>query len=266
MITTRQSTATTRNAKVSDQREWAGNNTAWLAQLPRGVVQPGAVLLLGGSSVADFRIRVAQSHLRQDLMPSFWSQVGIVVSADEFLSVPVSAPVATMDVAPNNAVCTCPIRDYADPRRFPNIAVLHFADRGAAIVDYARRVMRQRSAADLPLLLHAWLGFVWGVGTSPNPLMQSTGLPSSALVETAFGMAGIELTPGVASASSCPEAIWQSAIWWHDYYEKAGGALARATAKPPKGKERLPVSIVPRGASLTRQRAAAVIDPGDAGA
>ena len=58
-----------------------------------------------------------------------------------------------------------------------------------------------------------WLAFLWGVSGSTNPLLSGTGLPSSAFVETVFAMAGFELTPGLSSASSCPEAIWQSAKW-----------------------------------------------------
>jgi hypothetical protein len=32
-----------------------------------------------------------------------------------------------------------------------------------------------------------------------------------------LGAAGFELTPGIASSATCPEAIWQAARWWHEY-------------------------------------------------
>jgi len=100
---------------------------------------------------------------------------------------------------------------------------------------------------------------VWGVGSAANRLMQSIGIPSAAFVETAFGMSRIELTPRVASASSCAEAIWQLAIWWHEYYEKTSNAFA--VSRQTESQEA--VATVPRGAFLTRQRAAAVADPED---
>jgi hypothetical protein len=34
-----------------------------------------------------------------------------------------------------------------------------------------------------------------------------------------LGAAGFDLTPGLESRASCPEAIWQAAKWWHKYYE-----------------------------------------------
>lgn len=34
--------------------------------------------------------------------------------------------------------------------------------------------------------------------------------------------AHFELTPGLESRASCPEAIWASALYWHDYFGKAG--------------------------------------------
>jgi hypothetical protein len=50
-------------------------NYAWIererAEDP-AFCRPGDVVLLGGSSLADFRIRVAQSHMRHDLTPSYW--------------------------------------------------------------------------------------------------------------------------------------------------------------------------------------------------
>ena len=260
MIATRRSGARQRNRQVREI-ERPGSNRAWLAALGAGVVRPGAVLLLGGSNLIDFRLRVAQSHLRHDLLPSFWSQAGIVVSADTFLSVPLDERLSPVQVPRLNAIHECPLADYDDPRRYPNIAVISFAERSGDVVDHARRLQGQRSAIDLPQLVVAWLAFAWGAGARGNPLMQSEGIPSAALVETAFGIAGIELTPGVASAASCPEAIWQSAIWWHQYYERTADA---PVARPPKRSAKRPRDViaaaVPSGAFVTRQPAAAVIE------
>lgn len=258
MITTRQSGAKRRNARVK-AADGPASNAAFYAR----EAQPGAVVLFGGSNVLDFRLRVAQSHLRHDLLPSFWSLAGLVVSKTTFLSVPIGSPLNPDTVPERNGVEECRIADFDDPKRFPNIAVISFAESANAIVENARRLRYQRGAIDLPHLLVPWLAFVWGVGTQGNPLLQNIGMPASALVETAFGIAAIELTPGITAAASCPEAIWQSAIWWHDYYSKTADARTEA-ASMTAGAAGEVIAKAPEGRYITRQRAAAVIDPGDA--
>ena len=59
--------------QLSSARE---SNRAWLERLgaPDGVkLDENGIVLLGGSSVASFRIRVAQSSMRHDLVPSYRS-------------------------------------------------------------------------------------------------------------------------------------------------------------------------------------------------
>jgi hypothetical protein len=106
-----------------------------------------------------------------------------------------------------------------------------------------------------------WLGFIWGAGAKHNPLLEGVGLPASVLVQTAFGMSGIELTPGLTSGSSCPEAVWQSALWWHAYYEKTSdvsGPAVATTRRDAKGAQPRLRAIVPIGKCVIRQSAAAV--------
>jgi len=102
MITTRQSGARRRSELVSASRG-GPSNAAWIA--PRA--EPGSVLLLGGSSLIDFRVRVAQSHLRGDLLPSFWSAAGIIVSPTIFLSVPIDERLIPEIVPSANAIHEC---------------------------------------------------------------------------------------------------------------------------------------------------------------
>ena len=256
MIATRQSGAQQRNSEVQALQH-PGSNRQWLAALPAGLVVPGAIVLLGGSNVVDFRVRVAQGHLRHDFLPSFWSHVGIVASTDSFLSVALDVRLDPTRVPSTNGIVESAFAEYDDPMAHPNIAVINFASDARPIVDYARGLHKQRSAVDLPQLLIAWLAFVWGAGDAANPLLKHLGVPSAAFVETAFGIAGIEMTPGVASAGSCPEAIWQSAIWWHEYYEKTVGAFAKTGRDSSRA---VPTPIVPRGAFITRQPAAAVVE------
>jgi len=39
----------------------------------------GIVVLLGGADLLHFRLRVAQSHVRADLLPSYWSHAALAI-------------------------------------------------------------------------------------------------------------------------------------------------------------------------------------------
>jgi hypothetical protein len=255
MIATRQSGAHERNDQFRSV-ERAGSNQEWLAALG-DLVGPGAVILLGGTNVIDFRVRVAQGHLRHDLLPSFWSHAGLIASRETFLTVPLDDRLAPSQVPAANAIFECAFADYDDPLAYPNIAIINFARDADSLVTYARALHKQRSAVDLPQLVVAWLAFGWGTGDAGNPLLQHLGVPAAAFVETVFGIGGIEMTPGIASAGSCPEAIWQSAVWWHRYYEKTLGAFTDTRPRPGGTPGALPLRIVPSGAYIVRQPAAA---------
>jgi hypothetical protein len=247
VLAVRRSPETTANQQlVAAPAQRRGRNRAWIA---RGAA-PGDVALLGGSSLEHFRIRVAQSRARGDLLPSFWSLAGIVRDAETFFSVPLEFDEREAAVAANNGVRECAWKDYDDPRQFPNLALLRFAADGAPILANVERIRRQRSVIDLPALMVSWLGYVWGTAQSGNPLLEGNGLPSAVFVQTVYGIAGIELAPGLASAGACPEVIWQAAKWWQQFYAASAGpgdATHAATASPS-------------GTYVIRQPAAAVVE------
>ena len=248
-VTTRLSIDTKENPDVVELRATAGEtNSAWLrrAKATRGI------LLVGGASLTDFRLRVAQSHLRRDLMPSFWSFAGWYDGKDSFDSVTLSWPDASA-IRQCNGVQTLPIAAIDDPSWFPNIAVLRFTRPAASLGDEVDRVKRDRSVIDLPSLILPWLGFVWGTSQYANPLLSGMGVPSGAFVEAIHALAGVELTPGLSSSASCPEAIWVAAKWWRSYYEKGAKRAATNQAR----------ARTPSGVYTTRQRSAFVHDPND---
>ena len=251
MLSMRASTADGPNRGVTRLRPTRGEtNSAWLA---RAGVSDG-VLLLGGASLVDVRLRFAQSIVRHDLTPSSWSLAGLLLGGKEILTVPHDAGPDPSDVPATNAIRSMTIADFDDPARYPNIAVIAFAggDKGA-LRSASNEVRRQRAIVDLPALVVAWLAYAWGVEDG-NPLIAGRGMPSAAFVEAAYAVAGIELTPGLASASSCPEAIWQSARWWGEYYRETA-RMAGARAAPSVGHA---VVQVPTGVHAVRQPAAAV--------
>jgi hypothetical protein len=250
MIPSRESGATTPNSDIrplpARRRE---GNVAWLARsgLSEGVV------LLGGTSLLDFRVRVAQSQLRGDITPSYWSLCGLLSLDGTLRTVPLQ-PADVSAVPSTNGVRAMSLSDFDDPAAWPNVAVVRFAANTGSVLDQARKVERRRSVIDLTELLIAWLGYGWAAGTAENPLLHSKGVPSAAYVETAHALAGIELTPGLSSASSCPEAMWQAAKWWRDYYEGAAQLAIGGDAGP----------VVPQGAFAVRQPSAAIALPPEA--
>jgi hypothetical protein len=243
----------------------AEGNRKWLAGLgaPDGVkLDENGIILIGGSMLADFRVRVAQSAARTDMFPSFWSLCGILLAGGKFVTVPLDLRSREQTrrrdnddvsaIPKSNAVRMCSLDEYDDPKLYPNIAVIRFAKSHDDAHQHIQRVQTDRTIIDLTAMLLPWLGFIWGTSASTNPLTNGIGLPSAAFVETVFAMGGFELTPGLSSASSCPEAIWQSAKWWMDFYQSTSEGKESVKAVP----------MTPKGFYTVRQIAAAIEERG----
>lgn len=244
MYAIRGSTATSENeALVERERTGTGPtaNVEWVAGCLADLRATGEdetlVLLLGGRSAYDFRVRVAQSHLRGDMSPSHWSHTALVDAVGEPVGATVLREVSLEPregfgmPATTNAVQSTPLDWYADPALVPNIAVLSVPappsewqgrSEGAGRPEQTsvlEQLTQQRVVVDLPALLLRWLAFVWGVGRSGNPLLDGDGLPSAVMIETLVSAAGFDLTPGLDSRAATPEGFWQTARWWHTYFE-----------------------------------------------
>jgi hypothetical protein len=234
-VRTLRSTAKSRNPAVVELvRQGRENNLAWLERVlatsPIGKVDGRSLLLLvGGNDPLSFRLRVAQSHVRHDLSPSAWSLVLFLPA--------LAAPFANcetigVDLAPSkgfakfgyvptvNAVQSGTLAAFASANLFPNIALLAIPVPAADVENSIEDLKLQRSILDLPMLVLKWLQYGWGVGVPASPLADGFGMPSAALLEAAFAANGLDLTPGLESRSSCPEAIWQAATWWYEYYDQ----------------------------------------------
>lgn len=234
MIASRRSSASTPNELIQ-QTQRNGRSIATLLK-DGGLEADGTLLLVGGTDVLHFRLRVAQSHLREDLTPSSWSHVGILRGGEggpRVCEVALDPPTGFAGMPRSNGIQTGPLARYDDARRFPNVALLRFPLGAGALHDAIARVRDERGLLDLGALILPWLAFVWGAGLPANPLLAATGLPSAVFVEAVFGALGQELTPGLATRSSCPEAIWQSARYWYSYYLGEG---ALTTTRPTRDK------------------------------
>ena len=202
------------------------DNLAWLTRnLPKnndGTI----VLLLGGRNPIDFRLRIAQAHVRDDLTPSHWSQVVLLGKQKKNLGSTVIHEISLFPPSgfnypvPTNAEQQNKLSRYGNATEFPNIAIIHIPVKRSEIERGLKRYRHQRSVLDGVELLLMWLAFVWGVGRTGNPLLDGNGIPSAAMIEVIVSASGYELTPGLPSRASCPDAIWQAAKWWHEYYER----------------------------------------------
>lgn len=206
------------------ERKDSQDNIDWLRDcLPEDPTQ-AVLVMVGGRSPTDFRLRTAQSQVRSDLAPSRWSHVMLLSDPSQRETATVYEislePLRGFEFpTPQNGVQEGELRRYADPDRFPNIAVLKVPVPQKDVEAALERYKKQRAVLDGVDLIVRWLAYVWGVGRNGNPLLDGFGIPSAAMLEIVVGAAGFDLTPGLESRSSCPEAISQAAKYWHEYYE-----------------------------------------------
>ncbi len=212
-------------------RKAGSGNVSWLnGVLKKNSPDTVSLLLIGGTNLTHFRMRVAQSHARRDLLPSFWSHVAILdpTSTTTIHEVSLEPRNGFHNVPASQGIQIGRVGEYDNAELFPNIAVLQWKLKEGSITgkssqetlrDVIQRLYIDRGTVDIASPLWSWLGYVWGVGDHSNPLLQGVGIPSSVFVEIVFSMLGVDVTPGLASQSSCPEAIWQAVKWWGDFYD-----------------------------------------------
>jgi hypothetical protein len=246
MLAVRQSPETERREVEEQPRRPRESNSRWLAR----VAPSDGLLFLGGASVADFRVRVAQSHARTDMRPSLWSSVGIL--RDGVVTTVSLNQGDPADVPERNAVQSRPVRDFDSAALYPNVAVATFTTDQDRVLQHLRHLQAQRTIVDLPSLVLEWLAYVWGAGEGRNPLLAGKGEPSAVFVATLYGLAGVELAPGLSTGLACPEVIWQAVRYWSSYYEQP--------ESEPVAEHQAP-TVVPKYVCVLGQRRAAVGDP-----
>jgi hypothetical protein len=185
------------------------------------------ILLLGGSDTMAFRLRVAQSHLREDMLPSFWSDAVLLVLKEDIslqsadtIDVPLIQPRGPSFPPRNNGVVVHPLEEFDDSDRYPNIALIALPVPQSKVLSYVEKFRKSRSTLDALEHVVRWLAFVWGAGHISNPLYENYGLPSACMLETVFAAANLDITPGLESRVSCPEAIWIAVRFWQSYFKE----------------------------------------------
>jgi hypothetical protein len=208
------------------KRERNENNIQWIRRNLPPFKDKSVLVMLGGRTQIDIRLRFAQAQVRSDLTPSKWSHVMLVKTPADLDTSTVSE--ISLDPAKgfgfpaiaNGLQEAGTLSRYSSTKRYPNVAVIVVPVALADIEKSLTQFRKQRAVLDGVDLIVRWLAYVWGVGRSSNPLLEGFGIPSAAMLEIVIGANGFDVTPGLESRSSCPEAISQAAKYWYEYYDK----------------------------------------------
>lgn len=128
------------------------------------------------------------------------------------------------------------LADYADAELFPNVALIAVPCATADVKKQLDSFERKPMDVDGMRLLVDWLAYLWGARDERNPLERSIGMPSAVMIEAVISAAWRDLTPGLATLASCPEAIWQAAKHWNEYHTKTSPPTGAAAMHPEQPK------------------------------
>lgn len=244
-----------RNSQLRKATRTSGSNSAWITQ--NRTSAEVHVVLFGGVSTWAQRLRVAQSHLRHDMTPSHWSHVALLGPAQVTFEIPLF-PRRSYDMRPlENGVLKGKLDDYDAAEEYPNVCVFALPLAWKEVQRKVREFSVQRTNIDALELQLSWLAFAWGVGRTVNPLYDRIGFASAALLEYVASSLDYDLTPAFPSSSSCPEAIWQAAIYWYEATRSSAGAQEPPSVSGAYVTEHDEVQAPKRGARKTATRARA---------
>ncbi len=214
------------------------NNAQWLKRAYESFALDDAnnwsfVVLAGDKDIASFRIRVAQSHLRGDMLPSFWSDCALLkvvkgnFSTAKFYNLPLFQPAFESYAPARNGLVELSINKLPD---YPNLALLAIPVEQNKILNSLSEYKISRVSYDAVENILPWLAFVWGAGNAANPLIQQIGFPSAMMLNQLFSVNNFDLAPGVNANLSTPETFWSGVKYWQDYYSKTqqNGLLPKA--------------------------------------
>lgn len=184
------------------------------------------IVLAGGKDVVSFRIRVAQSHLRSDMLPSFWSECGLLnitkskFTTATFHNLPLFQPALETYAPTRNGLVDLPFNKLPTQKHYSNLALLAIPVEQKKIIKSLKDYKGARVSYDAVENILPWLAYVWGAGNATNPLMQQIGFPSAMMLNQIFSANGFDLAPGVNANLSAPETFWSGVKHWQDYYKK----------------------------------------------
>ncbi len=186
--------------------------------------------LVGGHDPASISVRWAQSFLRFDRRPSYFSNIFIFTGrGDAILECRVVGADPTRPET--QGIMRDRARRYRDPKAWPNKALVGFrfvqtegglapAARLRTVLDAARNEKAIRERYDLWRMIASWQPYLFEPQRVSNPLVEKSAHPGAAYVRWALSMAGVEGAPGALDEFDAPEHFWAAANYWYDTYEQ----------------------------------------------
>lgn len=233
MIKQTLSTASGKNSEAKELPRTNGRetNATWLARAMTDFALADSeawsfVVLLGGKDTSAFRVRFAQSPIRRDLLPSYWSDAMLLnvpqarLDHATLISLPLLQPDNEIFAPTRNGLITEPVKNLPTLKRCPNIALLVLPIARDDIMTAVNIYRNSRQAYDAVRNILPWLAFVWGSGEAENPLQKQIGLPAAVMINQIFSTQGFDLAPGVNSQMATPEAFWSAASYWQEFYQE----------------------------------------------
>jgi hypothetical protein len=206
-----------------------------------------AIGMMGEYGMIGYSIRLAQSIIRFDRQPSYWSHVFLFDSEvpadkDAILSRSKQAPTiweSTIDFTGPlhqlhlvNGVSPRYLRDYAKPdfnvlahHCVPNIGVAVFALNEEEVQSMLRRMTEPEVDAlryDFSGLIGTWLAYIFNREREENPLGAGNAVFCSAYCQLVYDTLSIDLSMGAHARNTSPENIWQSVKWFSDSFARLG--------------------------------------------
>ncbi len=233
-----------RNQRIGNWSNWSAqkNNLEFVSEALVTMKQLGvgndgefAIVLIGSRDLPGVTLRQAQSVLRWDRRPSFWSHAFLInskwngksnIGKLPIVGVPLYSRAGAFPDPKNNGVVTATLDAYADPKIDANIALLSVAkttEMGPKSLDKKLiRTLRarvndpnaDRLRYELWDSLCAWNRYLWSSGDASNPLRNNIPVPATAFVEMVYEAINLDLVPGASERNSAPEHIWNTSHWW----------------------------------------------------
>ncbi|MEQ8763921.1 MAG: hypothetical protein RL885_08340 [Planctomycetota bacterium] len=254
--------------KVTHPKKTATDLFVKIKDDTKAIDRKAGILLIGGTSARDLVVRQAQSLLRFDRLPSYWSHAALILDWPDTAEPKdvIGAEVClepgdpTLQVPERNGVTFFRLDQYLDRDPFPNLAFgtlclkepkkqeskkkkgkstdeAHVkANRDdldpevlkGKVVQAALNPCQDRMRFPLWEWLGQWQSFVHSAGNE-NPILQGIAHPGAAFCEYAYQAAGIDVTPGATAPNASPEHLWNAQIRWSQAWV-SGGATVRVWA------------------------------------
>ena len=178
----------------------------------------GTVCLFGGIDPLSRVIRDAQALVSLDGKPSLWSHAAVLIDRREddchwLLESDISLNLKRVQL--RNGAQENRVDKYADPTKYPNLAILDFGldeDNTKRLVGKALDLVVQNVMYPISGLLGSLISYAFRSEDRENVLNNPAALYCSAFVKETYLSINIDLFPGVATTNTSPDHIYQTPV------------------------------------------------------